>query len=100
VYFSYSLHNPPPILKQYSSTHLISLDTVYQLSVNILTVYKITNNTCMVYSVFWLRLFLPQNVSIDIKTYYQALCCMTLCSNIVVMFILYICVELMMNSNM
>jgi hypothetical protein len=46
-----------------------------------------------------LRLFLPQNLFIDMKTDYQALCCMTLCSNIVVMFILYVCVELMMNSN-
>ena len=54
----------------------------------------------MVHSVFWLRLFLPQNVFIDMKTDYQALCCMTLCSNIVVMFILYVCVELMMNSAM
>jgi hypothetical protein len=46
-----------------------------------------------------LRLFLPQNLFIDMKTDYQALCCMTLCSNIVVMFILYVCVEIMMNSN-
>ena len=54
----------------------------------------------MVHSVFWLRLFLPQNLFIDMKTDNQALCCMTLCSNIVVMFIVYVCVELMMNSNM
>jgi hypothetical protein len=104
--YPHSLNNLPPILKQYSSTHLMSpscissLDTVYQLNVNIPTVYKITINTYMVHSVFWLRLFLPQNLFIDMKTDYQALCCMTLCSNIVVMFILYVCVKLMMNSAM
>jgi hypothetical protein len=38
---------------------------------------KITNNTCMVHSVFWLRLFLPQNLFIDMKTDNQALCCMS-----------------------
>ena len=103
--YPHSQHNLPPILTIWLNTSnitelYISLDTVYQLNVNILTVYKITNNTCMVHSVFWLRLFLPQNLFIDMKTDYQALCCMTLCSNIVVMFILYVCVELRMNSNM
>jgi hypothetical protein len=50
-----------------SPSSISSLDTVYQLNVNILTVYKITINICMVHSVFWLRLFLPQNLFIDMK---------------------------------
>ena len=61
-----------------SPSSISSLDTVYQLNVNILTVYKITINTCMVHNVFWLRLFLPQNLFIDMKTDYQALSCMTM----------------------
>ena len=81
-----------------SPSCISSLDTSYQLNVNILTVYKITNNTDMVHIVFWLRLFLPQNLFIDMKTDYQDLCCMTLCSDIMVMLILYVCVKPLMNS--
>jgi hypothetical protein len=46
------------------------------------------------------KLYLVLSYTVLMKTDYQALCCMTLCSNIVVMFILYVCVELMMNSAM
>jgi hypothetical protein len=50
-------------------------------------VQKTTNNTCMVHSVLWLRLFLPQDLFIDMESDRQTTCCMTLCSKIVVMYV-------------
>jgi hypothetical protein len=47
-------------------------------------VQKTTNNTCMVHSVLWLRLFLLQDLFIDMESDCQTTCCMTLRSKIVV----------------
>jgi len=41
----------------------------------------------MVHSVLWLRLFLPQDLFIDMESDRQTPCCMTLCSKIVVMYV-------------
>ena len=65
----------------------VFLFTVYLLHADILTVQKTTNTTCMVHSVLWLRLFLPQDLFIDMESDRQAPCCMTLCSKIVVMYL-------------
>ena len=69
------------------SLSCVSLFTIHLLHANILTVQKTTNDTCMVHSVFWLRLFLPQDLFIDMKTDCQTPCCMTLCSKIVIMYV-------------